>query len=153
MQIILTTMMVLKQAPGPSILAGISIVPTYFFNNIALERFLRAYQDAGLLQTSRLDGWDGDIPSSRDREEYRNWLVDCHKASYVPVCLAGVDTFLTAEPAVVIPTAHDTDLTIKQVPSAASGTSSVISPRNELSPGSSQLGATFRRTPVVHNTE
>ena len=92
--------MVLKQAPGPSILAGISIVPTYFFNTIANERFLRAYQDAGLLQTSRLDGWDGDIPSSRHREEYRNWLVDCHKASYVPVCLAGVDNFLTAEPSV-----------------------------------------------------
>ena len=145
--------MVLKQAPGPSILAGISIVPTYFFSQIANERFLRAYQDAGLLQTSNLDGWDREIPTtSKKREEYRNWLVDCHKASYVPVCLAGVDNFLTAEPAVVIPTVDDTDVSVKHVPSAVSASSSTIGTQNESSNGTGQLGAIYKRSSMAHNT-
>ena len=145
--------MVLKQAPGPSILAGISIVPTYFFSQIANERFLRAYQDAGLLQTSNLDGWDREIPTtSKKREEYRNWLVDCHKASYVPVCLAGVDNFLTAEPAVVIPTVDDTDVSVKNVPSAVSASSSTIGTQNESSNGAGQLGAIYKRSSMAYNT-
>ena len=38
-----------------------------------------------------------------EREEYRRWLVDCHKASYLPTCLSGgEENLLTAEPAVVI---------------------------------------------------
>ena len=36
--------------------------------------------------------------------------VDCHKAAYVPVCIAGdQSTMITAEPAVVIPVEFDDD--------------------------------------------
>jgi hypothetical protein len=75
-------------------------------------------------------------------------LVDCHKASYVPICLAGVDNFLTAEPAVVVPTSNDTDALSMQIsssiPSASSSRPSAIH-STAFSLGSSQLGATFRR--------
>ena len=42
-----------------------------------------------------------------DREKYRNWLVDCHKASYVPICLSGGEDFLTVQPAVVVPKSRE----------------------------------------------
>jgi len=81
------------------------IVPTLLYNTVILEKFLRPYQDASLLQTGRLysklsrrysDIW-------QEREEYRRWLVDCHKSSYLPTCLSGGKmSLLTAEPAVVI---------------------------------------------------
>jgi hypothetical protein len=103
-------MMILKYAYGPAALAGLSVIPTYMFGEIAKDRFLRCYQDAGLLQTSQLDGWDTSKPTSVEmRDEYRKWLVDCHKASFVPICLAGSDNFITAEPSVVVPTDRDSD--------------------------------------------
>jgi hypothetical protein len=109
-QVLLTTMMLLKYAYGPAALAGLSLFPTHMFGVIAKDRFLRCYQDAGLLQTSQLDGWDTSKPTSVEmRKEYRNWLVDCHKASFVPICLAGLDNFITAEPSVVVPTERDRD--------------------------------------------
>ena len=37
--------------------------------------------------------------------------MDCHKAAYVPVCIAGDETTtITAEPAVVVPNEMDEDL-------------------------------------------
>ena len=73
------------------------------FSQKVKKKFLRAYNDAGLLQVSRLDGWDSLQHTSREkREEFRSWLVDCHKASYVPICLAGSDSVLSVEPAVVM---------------------------------------------------
>jgi len=107
-QILLTTMMVLKLAYGPAMLAALSIVPTFMFSQVAKDRFLRCYNDAGLVQTSQLDGWDvSKSKSTSEREAFRKWLVDCHKASYIPICLAGMESYLTAEPAVVIPTEKD----------------------------------------------
>ena len=100
--------MALKAAYGPAFCAGFSIIPTYMFSEIAKDRFLRCYQDAGLFQTSQLDGWDTSMPTSiEQREEFRRWLVDCHKASFVPICLAGMDNFITAEPSVVVATERD----------------------------------------------
>ena len=53
-----------------------------------------------MLQTSELDGWNTEDETSMvERERYRKWLVDCHKASYVPICVNGEDNFLTSEPA------------------------------------------------------
>jgi hypothetical protein len=84
-------------------------IPTIYFGHVVQERFGRSYKDAALLQTSRLDGWL-DVHSKKEREEYRQWLVDCHKASYVPVCLlGGKSSLLTSEPAVVIPRESDVD--------------------------------------------
>jgi hypothetical protein len=70
--------MVLKKAYGPALLAALSIVPTFMFGNVCKEKFLRCYQDAGLLQTNQLDCWGESQPrSSADREKFRQWLVDC----------------------------------------------------------------------------
>ena len=77
----------------------LSILPTYFFGEGCKARFLRAFNDAGLLQTSVLDEYES---SPVEREEYRKWLVDCHKASYVPICMAGGHSMLTAEAAEVL---------------------------------------------------
>lgn len=106
-EILLTVQMALKQAAGPTIFSALIIFPTITFSRNMKEKFLRSFEDAALLQTSLLDGWDTstDYPVEK-REEFRKFLVDAHKAAYVPVCLAGSDTdeFLTAEPAIVVPT-------------------------------------------------
>ena len=99
----------LKAAYWEALLIGLCAIPTYIFNLVTLEQFLRPYHDATLLQTSRLDG-RLESHSQHEREEYRRWLVDCHKASYVPVCLLGSkENLLTAEPAVVVPRDSDDD--------------------------------------------
>jgi len=162
-------MMVLKKAYGPAALAALSVVPTYMFGEITKERFLRSYQDAGeqiffpgfiiihrvctnfllppykgLLQTSQLDGWDlTQSTSVEDREEYRKWLVDCHKASFVPICLAGVDNFLTAEPAVVVPTERDAESLSLDVESPPRRRLATMDSMASLQ--SNQRGAMFRR--------
>lgn len=103
-------MMGVKRAYGPAILAGLAVVPTWSFHVVCLDRFLQCYNDAGLLQTSELDGWNLEEKTSvREREGFRKWLVDCHKASYLPICVNGEDNHLTAEPAAVIPTDRDED--------------------------------------------
>jgi hypothetical protein len=83
-EILLTVQMVLKQAAGPSIAAAMTIVPTVLFSKGIKERYLRAFQDAALLQTSLLDGWDTATEYTiQQREEFRQFLVDAHKAAYV----------------------------------------------------------------------
>jgi hypothetical protein len=101
-------MMGVKRAFGAAILAGLATIPTYTFHVVCKDRFWQSYKDAGLLQTSELDGWNMDEETSvKEREEFRRWLVDCHKASYIPVCVNGEDNVLTAEPAAVIATDRD----------------------------------------------
>jgi hypothetical protein len=103
-------MMGVKRAYGPAILAGLAVVPTWTFHVVCVDRFLQCYNDAGLLQTSELDGWNVEEKTSvTDREGFRKWLVDCHKASYIPICVNGENNHLTAEPAAVIPTDRDED--------------------------------------------
>jgi hypothetical protein len=81
-QFLLAAMMALKKAWIAMILAGIALIPTYTFNLVVKDRFERCYKDAGLLQTSELDGWDTTKETSmHERETYRRWLVDCHKVS------------------------------------------------------------------------
>ena len=97
--ILLTTQMALKQAVGPAVLSCIPILPIYLFQQAMKTKYLRAFTDAALLQTSLLDGWDTTADTSAERrEEFRRFLVDAHKAAYVPVCIAGTDTdhFITA---------------------------------------------------------
>mmetsp|Transcript_52259 Transcript_52259/g.156840 ORF Transcript_52259/g.156840 Transcript_52259/m.156840 type:complete len:458 (-) Transcript_52259:772-2145(-) len=108
-QILLTAMMALKKAIGPAVMSALPIVPVLVFRSMSKHRYLKAYMDAGLLQTSLLDGWDNSCPTSMEkREEFRQFLIDAHKAAYIPICIAGGATsVLTAEPAVVIP--HDND--------------------------------------------
>ncbi len=109
-QVLLTTVMSLKEAFGPAVLSALPLLPIIIHRRFNRKRYLRAYNDAALLQTSQLDGWDNSVPtSSEKRDEYRKFLVDAHKAAYVPICIAGGSTAaLTAEPALVVP--HENDI-------------------------------------------
>eukprot|EP00980_Cylindrotheca_fusiformis_P009792 scaffold2156_cov115-Cylindrotheca_fusiformis.AAC.17 len=140
-QILLLAMMVLKNAYGPALVAGLAVIPTLLFNKYTCQCFLRPYSDAGLLQTSQLDGWDYvKLSSYESREEFRKWLVDCHKASFIPICLAGKDNFFSYEPAVAIPDEAKS-------PTVSPSVDSKITSDSEASCyyDSEQKGAMFRR--------
>jgi hypothetical protein len=88
-QILLTTQMALKAAVGPAVVAAVPILPTIIIYRGINKRFRQAFTDAALLQTSLLDGWDTNEESTLEkREEFRRFLVDAHKAAYVPICIA-----------------------------------------------------------------
>lgn len=108
-QFLLTLQMVLRDAFGPALVAAAPAIPTYLYRKNLRKRFGRAYKDAGLLQMSLLDGWDNSMATTVEkREEFRKFLVDAHKAAYIPVCIAGGATHvLTSEPAVVVATDND----------------------------------------------
>jgi hypothetical protein len=90
------------------------------------------------------------------REEFRKFLVDAHKAAYIPICLAGSDTdsFFTTEPALVVPLPSDPDfpkeLELEEEEESPAGPEP--SPRDvEAAPtffpsSSKQRGVTLRRT-------
>ena len=87
---------------------GACIIPTLVFNSIVLEKFLKPFRDASLHYTGRIHRKDvearEDTDPWREREEFRRWLVDCHKASYLPTWMSGGDkNLLTAEPALTVP--------------------------------------------------
>ena len=101
----------MKKAFLVGIICILSIIPTWTFKSVCKDTFEQSYSDAALLQTSELDGWNVDDETTMtERERYRKWVVDCHKASYVPVCVNAEDNFLTSEPAVVIPTDREQDI-------------------------------------------
>lgn len=83
-EILLSVQMALKQATGPTLVACFSIIPTIIFYIQMNKRYLPAFQDAALCQTSMLDGWydEGEYTMEK-REKFRQFLVDAHKASYV----------------------------------------------------------------------
>jgi hypothetical protein len=95
-----------------------------------------------------LDGWDVNEPTSmKIREEYRSFLVDAHKAAYVPVCIAGSSDVVTAEPAVVIPTDRDpTSLDL------AFGSQTSRGGRPPLTKQKSQYGVIMSRITPRNNT-
>ena len=55
-QILLITMMALKRAVGPAFAAFCPMIPTIVYRYILRRRYLRAFSDAALLQTSLLVG-------------------------------------------------------------------------------------------------
>ncbi|KAG7368157.1 protein of unknown function DUF221-domain containing protein [Nitzschia inconspicua] len=109
--ILLVAMMVLRRAFGPAFAAFLPIIPTIAYRLILRRRYLKAFDDVALLQTSLLDGWDtNEETNMTKREEFRQFLVDCHKAAYVPVCIASSEgMMITSEPAVVVPLETDAD--------------------------------------------
>lgn len=156
--ILLCTTMALKKALGPAILSGLSLVPVYLHRRSTRKRFYRSYMDAALLQTSQLDGWDNSQPTSKEmREEYRKFLVDAHRAAYVPICLAGDHARgLTNEPAVVVP--HPNDI-LEPLPmnntdfdniehETVQSTSTPLSSSHYPLPRFTQPGASYRR--ILH---
>lgn len=116
-QIILTAMMILKQAFWPAFLAIVPFIPSVHFRDSMRSTFHRAYEDASLFHVSDLDGHDlKEATSPELRESFRRFLVDAHKAAYVPVCLARgaakdprkKSFVFTSEPACVVK--HDSDV-------------------------------------------
>lgn len=109
--ILLVAMMVLRRAFGPACAAFLPLVPIVAYRVILRRRYMKAFDDVALLQTSLLDGWDTNEETNvAKREEFRQFLVDCHKAAYVPVCIAsGEGTMITSEPAVVVPLEMDVE--------------------------------------------
>lgn len=101
-QLITAFTLILKYNIIEGLIILFCIIPTLLFHNIILEKFLRPYEDAALLQAGRLHyNWSSKSCSCLEREENRRWLVDCHKASYLPTCLSGgMKNLITAEPAV-----------------------------------------------------
>ena len=140
----------LKKALGPAILAALPFFPTIMFRSAVRKRFLQPYEDAALVQTSMLDGWDNQQPTSlKEREEFRSFLVDAHKAAYVPVCIAGSSDVLTVEPAIIVPHPNDTtDLDSSfGMSSLLEASQPIKSPsrRAGLTRTASQYGVTMRR--------
>lgn len=145
-QVLLLAMMILKNAHGPALLAGLSVIPTLTFNRSTKKRFLRMYRDAGLLQTSQLDGWDYvKLSSYESREEFRKWLVDCHKASFIPMCLAGKDNFFSYEPAVALPDDY-------QSPRKSPGHTLQLSPKASVDDESEKSFPEFRSPEILSGT-
>jgi hypothetical protein len=154
-EFLLSIQMALKTALGPAIAAGVTIIPTALFYRDCKRQYLRPFMDAALLQTSLLDGWDtAEETSMSRREEFRRFLVDAHKAAYVPVCIAGTDAddYLTAEPALVVPEERDTDFAEGEFsetldePLISQGQAQAAAASEILPSGrSTQHGATLRR--------
>merc|ERR1711957_958304 len=148
-QILLATLMGFKKAFGPCILVLFPVIPVLLYRNESRKCYLRSYLDAALRQTSLLDGWDNSIPSSIDtRENQRRFLVDAHKAAYVPICIAGsTSNELTVEPLKTDEKDERADETSYEnsayTMSPISRTQSV---QSVASPTVNQPGATFRRS-------
>jgi len=106
-QLLVSVSFLLKGNYYEGVIIILCIIPTLLYNGIIKERFLRPYQDASLRDTSRMYNAHQEKQKGLDewqkREEFRRWLVDCHKASYLPTCLSGGNkNLLTAEPAMVV---------------------------------------------------
>jgi len=110
-QSVLGTMILIRGAAVPAVMAFLPLFPIIFYRSMLLKRYLRPFTDVTLLQTSLLDGWDSrEGGCTSKREEFRQFLVDCHKAAYVPVCIACDESIaITSEPAVVVPLDTDCD--------------------------------------------
>jgi len=166
-QILLTIVMALEQAGGPAILAALSTIPLLLHRRSTRQRYYKSYMDAALLQTSQLDTWDASVEETTEerREQYRKFLVDAHKAAYVPICIAGgTAEALTAEPAVVVPHGNDSLMTdridelphahsqsygtVERPPSPLTVVSAVTTPRY-IERANQQLGASLRRLPAT----
>lgn len=106
-QILLGTLALLKQSFIGGTIIFMLTIPTHLFSTWTKEKFKRSYEDAALWQTFSLDGLTEYNRTAEEREKYRRWLIDCHKASYVPICLSGGDDFLTIQPASVVSTDND----------------------------------------------
>ncbi len=100
-QILLGSVLLLKQSFLFGLVTSLMPIPTYLFSTWTKEKFKRSYEDAALWQTSNLDAL-ATHGTVQEREKYRRWLVDCHKASYVPICVSGGNDFLTIQPAEVV---------------------------------------------------
>lgn len=135
-QILLGAMLFIRKAFGPACMAIFPFPITLFYRWVLLKKYLKRFTDVALLQTSLLDGWDTNEESSTaKREEFRQFLVDCHKAAYVPVCIASEEaTVITSEPAVVVPLETDLDEDDEDMTSVHTETQSIAGGDTETVP-------------------
>lgn len=111
-QMLLALQMGLKNALGPGLIATLAIPATIWFQWYCKRRYEPAFENTALLRTSLLDGRDSLDEMSMDRrEDHRRFLVDAHKAAYIPACIAGSESaaILTSTPAVVVPHSIDSN--------------------------------------------
>jgi len=108
-QFLLAISFLFKAAPGPALFAFMPSFFTLLFRQRCRGRYFKSFQDVGALQISRDDGWNEAEPTSIDkREAFRKFLVDTHKAAYVPVCIGGkMVNSLTLEHSSVVPLPYD----------------------------------------------
>lgn len=145
-QMFLVIKLLIVLAFGPAIVAGLAVIPILYHRSQMRHKYYECYMDVALLQTSHLDGWEDTVTTSYEkREKFRKFLVDSHKAAYVPICLAGSGNHtVTSEPAVSVPLESDVDEELLRSEAEDVFTDDV----NFESPMRMQKGALFRR---VHN--
>jgi len=104
-QLLLSLQMILKTAYGCSFVSALAIPTTLSFHWNAKKRYKPSFTNTALLRTNLLDGKESlDDMTIERREEHRRYLVDAHRAAYIPACLCGTEceAALTSAPAVVI---------------------------------------------------
>lgn len=104
-QLLLSLQMVLKTAYGCSFVSALAIPTTLSFHWNVKKRYKPSFMNTALLRTNLLDGKETlDDMTIERREEHRRYLVDSHRAAYIPACLCGTECeeALTAAPAFVI---------------------------------------------------
>ena len=65
-----------------------------------------SFENTALLRTSLLDGSESlDEMTMERREKHLRFLVDAHRAAYIPACIAGTESAsaISDTPAVVVP--------------------------------------------------
>jgi len=135
-QILLALQMGLKNALGPGLIATAAIPATIWFQWYCKKRYEPAFENTALLRTPLLDGWDSlDNMSMDRREEHRRFLIDAHKAAYIPVCIAGSESaaILTDTPATVVPHSIDSESDRGAPPSLTTADDGVPKPRRQSS--------------------
>ena len=112
MQIVLTMIMGMRNANIAAILSVLQILPTFLFWRRVKSLFKPNFVKIGLFNASKMDDLernrgetdDRSLPTDLDeRERFLKFLVDSHKAAYVPTCIAEEETavYMTEEPAKV----------------------------------------------------
>lgn len=104
-QLLMSLQMTLKTAYGCSVFSALAIPTTIYFQWSVKKRYKPSFENTALLRTTLLDGKDSLDDMTLDRrEEHRQFLVDAHKAAYIPACIAGTESasVMVDTPAVVV---------------------------------------------------
>lgn len=111
-QLLLALQMGLKDAIGAALVSAFAVPTTMWFQWYCKMKYEPAFENTTLLRTNLIDGWDSlSNMTMQKREEHLRFLVDTHKAAYIPVCIAGSEgaNILTSTPGTVVPHSIDSD--------------------------------------------
>ena len=95
--------MSLKYAHTAAAIAFVPIIPTYIFWKSCYSQLMPAFERVALFNSSFIDLHYDRVSSTEERQKYLDFLVDCHKAAYIPMCIAEEETLrvMTLTPAKV----------------------------------------------------